>query len=167
VLVRRLIEHQKFKAAAELLHDRETVRSAQWRRPDERITGIAGEPFERELEVDLFGLLQAFEAVLRRARERPGVPVPGAEISIETRTSQLMERLSETEACGFEDLFDGAHSRSDLITTFLALLEMIRLRLIRVFQAGGNGPIRVYLRERPNGAPPTKKAEVDAKKSEV
>jgi len=36
-----------------------------------------------------------------------------------------------------------------------------------VFQAGGNGPIRVYLRERPNGAPPTKKAEVDAKKSEV
>lgn len=155
VLVRRLIEHQKYKAAAELLHDRETVRSAQWRRPDERITGIAGEPFERELEADLFGLLQAFEAVLKRARERPGVPVPRAEISIETRTSQLMERLSETEACGFEDLFDGSRSRSDLITTFLALLEMIRLRLIRVFQAGGNGPIRVYLRERPSGAPDT------------
>ena len=167
VLVRRLIEHQKYKAAAELLHDRETVRSAQWRRPDERITGIAGEPFERELEVDLFGLLQAFEAVLKRSRERPGVPVPGAEISIETRTSQLMARLSETDACGFEDLFDGSHSRGDLITTFLALLEMIRLRLIRVFQADGNGPIRIYLRERPNGATPTENGSVDAKKSEI
>ncbi len=153
VLVRRLIEHQKYKAAAELLHDRETVRSAQWGRPDERITDIAGAPFERELEVDLFGLLQAFEAVLKRARERPGVPVPGEEVSIETRSRQLMERLSETEACGFEDLFDGAYSRGDLIVTFLALLEMIRLRRVRVFQSGAFGPIRVYLRGRPQDTP--------------
>ncbi len=148
VLVRRLIEHQKYKAAAELLHERETVRSAQWGRPDERVTDIAGEPFERELEVDLFGLLQAFEAVIKRARERPGVPVPGEEVSLETRTRQIMERLSETEACGFLDLFDDADGRADLITTFLALLEMIRLRLIRVHQSGAFGAIRVYLSER-------------------
>ncbi|MEE2612851.1 MAG: segregation/condensation protein A [Acidobacteriota bacterium] len=158
VLVRRLIEHQKYKAAAELLHDRETVRSAQWGRPDERITGIAGAPFERELEVDLFGLLQAFEAVLKRARERLGVEVPGEEVSIETRTRQIMERLAETEACGFDDLFDGAHSRGDLITTFLALLEMIRLKLIRVFQSDTLGPIRVYVCGRPQSTPPTKEA---------
>ena len=152
VLVRRLIEHEKYKAAAELLHERETVRSAQWGRPDERVTDIAGEPFERELEVDLFGLLQAFEAVIKRARERPGVPVPGEAVSIETRTRQLMMRLSETEACRFEDLFDEANSRVDLITTFLALLEMLRLRLIRVFQSGSFGPIRVYRRARPQSA---------------
>ena len=166
VLVRRLIEHQKYKAAAELLHDRETVRSAQWGRPDERITDIAGAPFERELEVDLFGLLQAFEAVLKRARERPGVPVPGEEVSIETRTRQLMARLSETEACGFEDLFDGAHGRADLITTFLALLEMIRLRLIRVFQSDTIGPIRVYLRGRPQDTPATKETGGRRQKTE-
>ena len=165
-LVRRLIEHQKYKAAAELLHDRETVRSAQWGRPDERLTDIAGAPFERELEVDLFGLLQAFEAVLKRARERPGVPVPGEQVSIETRTRQLMARLSETEACGFEDLFDGAHSREDLITTLLALLEMIRVRLIRVFQSVALGPIRVYLRGLPQGTPPTKKSEVSRQQAE-
>src|SRR5205809_1417209 len=52
-LVRRLIEHQKFKAAAELLHEREQVRSAQWRRPDERVAAIAaGEGYEQEVEVD-------------------------------------------------------------------------------------------------------------------
>jgi len=158
VLVRRLIEHQKYKAAAELLHERETVRSAQWGRPDERVTDIAGEPFERELEVDLFGLLQAFEAVIKRARERPGVPVPGEEVSIETRMRQLMERLSETEACPFEDLFDEADGRGDLITTFLALLEMIRLNLIRVFQSGAFSPIRVYRRERPQDAARTNEA---------
>ena len=75
--------------------------------------------------------------------------MPGEEVSIETRTRQLLERLSETEACGFEELFDGAFSRGDLVTTFLALLEMIRLQLIRVFQSGALGAIRVYLRGRP------------------
>src|SRR5918996_5051486 len=49
-LVRRLIEHQKFKAAAELLHEREQVRSAQWGRPEERIAPIAGDDYEPELE---------------------------------------------------------------------------------------------------------------------
>ena len=159
-LVRRLIEHQKYKAAAELLHDREMVRSAQWGRPDERITDIAGAPFERELEVDLFGLLKAFEAVLKRARERPGVAVPGEQISIETRMRQLMVRLSETEACAFEDLFDGAHSRGDLIATILALLEMMRLKLIRVLQTVALGPIRVYLRGRPQDGPRTRKSDI-------
>src|SRR5687768_15398737 len=53
-LVRRLLEHQKYKAAAELLHDRETLRSAQWIRPDARIAEAAGDEYEPELEVDLF-----------------------------------------------------------------------------------------------------------------
>ena len=59
LLVRRLLEHQKYRAAAELLHERETLRSAQWTRPDGRIEDISGVPFERELEVDMFSLLQA------------------------------------------------------------------------------------------------------------
>ena len=67
-LVRRLLEHQKFKAAAGLLHEREQVRSAQWQRPDERVAALAGEDYEPELEVDLFSLLTAFQK-RRRARE--------------------------------------------------------------------------------------------------
>ena len=159
-LVRRLIEHQRFKAAAELLHERQTVRSAQWGRADERLADLAGEPFERELEVDLFGLLQAFQSVLKRARARPGVPLPAAEVSIETRTRQLMERLANAGSCGFEDLFAGDAGRVELITTFLAVLEMIRLKLIRVFQSGSRGPIRVYRRETPDDAPrPVERAD--------
>ena len=75
-LVRRLLEHQKFKAAAELLHDKETLRSAQWARPDSRIEEIAGDDYEPEIEVDLFSLLSAFKQVLERARERPPVALP-------------------------------------------------------------------------------------------
>ncbi len=153
-LVRRLIEHQKFKAAAELLHERETMRSAQFIRPDSRVAGAADDEYEPELEVDLFGLLTAFKGVLERANRRPTMVLPPEQISIEDRIEQLLARLSETEACGFEDLFsDGDGSRPFMIVTFLSILEMIRLKLIRVFQSGSFGPIRVYKRARPADAP--------------
>jgi segregation and condensation protein A len=152
-LVRRLLEHQKFKAAAELLHEREIQRSAQWLRPEGRLADVVGEAPEREIEVDLFSLMAAFRQVLDRARQRPRVPLPPEQISIEDRIEQLLARLSETEACGFEDLFGDVQARSGMVVTFLALLEMIRLKLVRVFQQGNFGPIRVYKRERPQGAP--------------
>jgi segregation and condensation protein A len=152
-LVRRLLEHQKFKAAAELLHEKETIRSAQWMRPDSRVEAIAGDEYEPELEVDLFSLLAAFRQVLERARERPPMPLPPEEIPVERRIDQLLEKLSETEACGFLDLFEDVASRGEMIVTFLALLEMIRLKLIRVFQSGQMGPIRIYKRARPQDAP--------------
>jgi segregation and condensation protein A len=152
-LVRRLLEHQKFKAAAELLHERETLRSAQWTRPDGPIARIAGEPPEPEVEVDLFSLISAFRAVVERAKARPKMYLPTEQIPIEERIEQLLSRLSETEACGFEDLFADIQTRAGLVVTFLAILEMIRLKLIRVFQGGNLAPIRVYKRARPADAP--------------
>src|SRR5512147_718670 len=152
-LVRRLLEHQKFKAAAELLHERETLRSAQWTRPDGPIAEIAGEAPEPEIEVDLFSLIAAFRSVVERSKQRPKVYLPSEQIPIEDRIEQLMSMLSETEACGFEDLFADVQSRAGMIVTFLAMLEMIRLKLIRVFQTGAMGPIRVYKRARPADAP--------------
>ncbi len=153
LLVKRLIEHQKYKAAAELLHERETLREAQWIRPDERVAAIAGDEYEPELEVDLFSLLSAFRDVLERAKQRPRLALPPEQISIEDRIVQLLSRLSETEACGFDDLFADLNTKGGMIVTFLAILEMIRLKLIRVFQAGHGGAIRIYKRPRPADAP--------------
>src|SRR5262252_8728601 len=152
-LVRRLLEHQKFKAAAGLLHEREQLRQAQWQRPDQVVAHIAGDEYEPELEVDLFSLLSAFQAVVDRAKLRPKVLLPPEQIPVEVRIDQLLARLSETEAMGFEDLFADVNDRAGLIVTFLALLEMIRLKLVRVFQSGSFGPIRVYKRPRPTDAP--------------
>jgi segregation and condensation protein A len=152
-LVRRLLEHQKFKAAAGLLHEREQLRAAQWLRPDARVAEIAGPDYEPELEVDLFSLLTAFQAVVQRLKQRPKMLLPAEQIPVELRIDQLLARLSETEACGFDELFADIHDRSGLIVTFLALLEMIRLKLVRVFQSGSFGPIRVYKRARPADAP--------------
>jgi segregation and condensation protein A len=154
-LVRRLLEHEKFKAAAELLHERAVLRGAQWIRPHGRIAEIAGDEYayEPDLEVDLFSLLAAFRGVLERAKQRPTLLLPPEEVPVETRIEQLLGMLSETDACGFEDLFAKDDSRGAMIVTFLALLEMIRLKLIRVFQTAAFGPIRVYKRVRPADAP--------------
>lgn len=154
-LVRRLVEHQKFKAAAELLHDKETVRSAQWARPDQRIAALAGEGLDKEpeLDVDLFSLMTAFKAVVDRARQRPAAYLPMEQMPLEQRIEQLMRRLDGVDALGFEELFDDVGHRADLIVTFLAVLEMIRLKVLRVFQSGAGGPIRVYKRDRPAEAP--------------
>jgi segregation and condensation protein A len=97
--------------------------------------------------------MNAFHAVLQRVKLRPKLLLPPEQLPVETRIEQLLARLSETEACGFEDLFADIQDRAGLIVTFLALLEMIRLKLVRVFQSGGFGPIRVYKRSRPADAP--------------
>jgi segregation and condensation protein A len=152
-LVRRLLEHQRYKAAANLLHEREQVRAAQWQRPDGRVAELAGEDGEQELEVDLFSLLTAFQAVVERLKLRPKMLLPPEQLPLEVRIDQLLGRLSETEACGFDELFADVSDRSGLIVTFLALLEMIRLKLVRVFQSSSFGPIRVYKRPRPSDAP--------------
>ena len=152
-LVRCLLERQRYKLAAEMLHEWETVRGAQRIRPDERIVHLAGQDFERELEVDLVSLVSAFRTVLERAKEKPVVKVPVESISVEQRVGELLNKLSETEACGFDELFKDIDSRATLIVTFLALLEMMRLKLVRVFQARPFSEIRVYRRPRPVDAP--------------
>src|SRR5437016_2369775 len=93
-LVRRLLEHQKFKAAAELLHERGELRAAQWPRPDGSVAEIAGDGYEPELEVDLFSLLTAFQAVVERAKLRPRVMLPPEQMPLEVRIEQLLARLS-------------------------------------------------------------------------
>src|SRR5918993_3893790 len=101
-LVRRLLEHQKFKAAAGLLHERAVLRGAQWIRPDARVAQIAGDEYayEPDVEVDLFSLLAAFRGVLERAKQRPAIVLPAEEVPVEVRMEQLLAMMSETEAWG-------------------------------------------------------------------
>src|SRR6187399_821820 len=120
-LVRRLIEHQRFKAAAEMLHEKEIQRSAQWGRPDERVADLVGELPEPEVDVDLFSLMAAFRQVLDRARRRPRVVLPAEQIPIEGRIEQLLVRLSATEGTAFEELFSDVQTRAGMVVTFLAV----------------------------------------------
>ena len=83
---------------------------------------------------------------MARSQDRPMVMLPAEVVPIEPRIDQLLEILSLKDACAFEELFSHSTSRRELITTFLAVLEMIRLKLIRIVQSKTFGPIRVYKR---------------------
>ncbi len=140
-LVRRLLEHQKFKAAAELLHEREQLRSAQWQRPDERVAEIAGDDYEPELEVDLFSLLNAFQAVRRSAQAAAeGAAAARADAGRSPHRAAARAPVGNRGVRLRGAVRAMSSDRGGLIVTFLALLEMIRLKLVRVFQSGSLRP---------------------------
>ncbi len=144
-LVARLLEYQRYKDAAHLLHEKETVRSAMWLRPETALNAILPPQgsVEEELEVDLFELVTAFRAVLDRARLRRDLTFEKETISIEEMIEALERRIPEDGGLLFQDLFSGITTRALLIVTFLALLEMVRLRRLRVYQQKAFGTIHV------------------------
>lgn len=150
-LVARLLEYQRYKEAAHLLHEKETVRSAMWLRPASALTSILPQDGakEDEVEVDLFELVTAFRAVLDRARLRRDLTFEREVISIEEMIDLIESRIPAEGSVLFEDLFSGLATRALLIVTFLALLEMVRLRRLRVYQQKAFGTIHVI--RVPNG----------------
>jgi chromatin segregation and condensation protein Rec8/ScpA/Scc1 (kleisin family) len=117
--MRRLLEHQKFKAAAELLHERETLRSAQWTRPDGPIAEMVGRGAragDRDRPVQPDHRVQERRSNDRRRARRS--TCRGSRSRSRKRIEQLLSRLSETEACGFEELFDDIQTRAGLVVTF-------------------------------------------------
>jgi segregation and condensation protein A len=151
-LVARLLEYQRFKEAAEGLEERQREGRDVF-----RAEGAGLEPApegEREIEVSLLELVTAFRAVLRRAQTAaPGVHEVEAEsVTVRERMLAVMERVAGLESLEFERVFELEGtlrpSRAVLVTTFLALLELVRLAAIRVYQgvdAEGvpSGPIRL------------------------
>src|SRR2546421_296864 len=110
----------------------------------------------QELDLDVAGEFLVMAATLIHIKSKLLLPRPETAAGVEGEEEDprdTLVRLSETQACGFEELFADADDRGALVVTFLALLEMIRLKLVRVFQSSSFGPIRVYKRARPADAP--------------
>ena len=94
-------------------------------------------------DVGLFKLLDAFQAILDRAQGNLGFEVTSERISIQERMTQITDFLRERRSCSFEDLFVGAITRYEVVVTFLALLEMTKMRVTRIYQSDVESPIHV------------------------
>jgi segregation and condensation protein A len=141
-LVRRLLEYQKYKHAAEQLGSGDVLGRDVFRR------GISAPEAEGPAPIaglSLFKLLDAFQAVLSRATATVDHQIDFERFSITDRINELSAILAKAKRISFMDLFEGQDSRAELIVTFLALLEMTRLRLTRLFQAGPLEPIEIEL----------------------
>lgn len=141
-LVRRLLEYQKYKHAAEELSGSPVLGRDVFLRgvPAPNVEGAA--PLAG---LSLFKLLDAFQSVLSRAKTTIEHQIDFERFSITDRINELSDLLKSRGKVLFEELFDGARGRADLIVTFLAILEMTRLRLTRVEQEGPLLPIYVEL----------------------
>ncbi len=147
-LVRRLLEYQKYKAAASDLGERGTLGRDVFGRGTAEPTPDGPAPFA---PTGVFSLLDAFEKILKKSNIKIDHEVMFDRISITDRIGELVEKLAVRNAMSFEDLVldggDGSRTltRFDIIITFLAILEMARLRMIRVFQTDPLAPIHVEL----------------------
>jgi segregation and condensation protein A len=152
-LVQRLLEFQRYKEAAGILHQKGQIRAASFTRPGAVLPALddAGEEI---LEAGLFDLIAAFRELLERRRTLLAHEVPSAGKTIEERIEELLALIREGESLEFLELFATQETKAEMILTFLALLELIRLRRVKVYQRGMFGAIRVFRPVGPDATAP-------------
>jgi len=137
-LAARLMEYQKFKEAADILREREAIQSTIYG----RLPIIPGDE-DYTIEATLFDLLDAFQRVVVQAEEEVREIIQ-EDIRIEDRIREVLSLLENRRFINFETIFSGQTTKRLLIVTFLALLELIRLRMVFARQARPFGAIRIY-----------------------
>ena len=142
-LVRRLLEFQRYKEAAGLLHQKREIRAATWIRPDTALPTF-DDAGEEMIEAGLYDLIGAFKELLERRKTLLAHEVEHEGKSVEERMEELLDMLREGQSLEFLELFASEETKAGMILTFLALLELIRLKRIKVYQRGLFGPIRVF-----------------------
>lgn len=138
-LVYQLLEHQKFKNAAEMLYTREEVENAVWNNPPEDALEDANEI----VAVSLFDLLQAFHEVVQRFEEQEVLELDHEEFTVEQKITDIRNRLLMHDHVLFSALFGEIRSKLHLIVTFLALLELVRMSEVWLYQKKAFEEIRI------------------------
>ncbi len=143
-LIRRLLEYQKYKQAGEQLAARGVAGRDVFLRgaPLEEATSTGLPPLA---EVPIYSLVEAFQRVLDRSKVKLSHDIVADRISLSDRIGQLADLLRARRRMAFEDLFGDLATKFDLVITFLALLEMAKLRMTRLFQSEPLGPLYVEL----------------------
>ena len=142
-LVNQLLEHERFKSAAEMLHQKRVVEEAVWSNPqieqfraeDDGTPGLA---------VTLHDLVKTFQGVLERAKNRPVYEIENEDVSVPDMiryVRTIFENESRHGTLSVRELFERQRSRRAMICLFLALLELVKLQAVGLTQADAFGEI--------------------------
>jgi segregation and condensation protein A len=143
-LVRRLLEYKTFKEAARQLDTQERMWREIYSRPVVARETSAESSDDAMLDnIGLFDLVDALQTILDRNPGKKLLEIIPDNLTVRDRMNAILEALEGQESIGFEALFETSCHRLVIIVTFLALLELIRLRTVRVYQAESFGPILV------------------------
>jgi segregation and condensation protein A len=132
-LVHRLVEHEKFKSAAQLLHQRQQIEEHVWSKPD--LTLYEGEESEGELIVSLVDLVKVFQQVLERRKEVVKIELHHEQFTVAQMMDLLRQQLiAVEEGIDLIAFFESCPSRHAMIVSLLAVLELVRLQAIILVQ---------------------------------
>jgi segregation and condensation protein A len=146
-LVQRLLEHEQFKNAAQMLQAKRMLEDATWTQPG--IDEFVEAEDEPGLTVSVFDLISVFRDVLERAKKRPPLEIRREEVTVAEMIEHVKQVLvANPRPVRLDDLIAGYVSRQALIALFLALLEMVRLRAILLRQRELFAPITVHPNKR-------------------
>jgi segregation and condensation protein A len=150
-LVERLLEHERFKAAAQMLMQKQQIEEATWSNPGMRSflreeTGgdEAGDGAEQEIAADTVDLVRVFQQVLERLRERPVLDVDEESVTVAQMIDYVKRRLMmEERPVSLRRMLHTTHSERALICMFLAMLELVRLQAVLLHQPRELGDILI------------------------
>jgi segregation and condensation protein A len=133
-LVNRLLEHEKFKSAAQMLLQKQQIEDAIWSNPALKdFKDVEGT--EPELAADVIDLVKTFQQILDRARSRPILQVDEETVTVGQMIDYLRRRLSlEEKPIRLKQMLRNIESRQALVCMFLAMLELVRLQAIQLRQ---------------------------------
>ena len=142
-LVNRLLEHEKFKSAAQMLLQKQQIEDAVLTNPALK-EFVDAEGTEPEIAADVMDLVKTFQQILERLRTRPIINVDEETVTVGQMINYLRQRLAlETRPIRLKQLLMRVESRQALVCMFLALLELVRLQAIQVRQERLFGEIAV------------------------
>jgi segregation and condensation protein A len=142
-LVERLLEHERFKAAAQMLAQKQQVEDATWTNPGLR--EFRGDPgTEREIAADTVDLVRVFQDILERMRSRPVLNVDEESVTVGSMIDYVKRRLlMEDKPVSLRRLLHNTHTERALICMFLAMLELVRLQAVLLHQPELMGDILI------------------------
>lgn len=140
-LVDRLLEHERFKNAAEMLQQKRVVEEAIWSNP--QIENFLNSGDEPALSVTVFDLVQTFQSVLERLKQRPLLEINPEDVSVPDMIRFLKDELgrSRRQSISAAQLFELQPSRRAMICLFLAILELVRRETVQLVQGEAFGSI--------------------------
>ncbi|WP_035958771.1 segregation and condensation protein A [Bryobacter aggregatus] len=134
-LVDRLLEHERFKGAAQMLEQKRQIEEAIWTNP--QVDRLLGEDQDPGLAVTLFDLVKTLEAVLDRAKNRPIYEITGEEVTVPEMIQQLrnvFDQVATGDHFSAREMFERQKSRRAMICLFLAILEMVKRQALNLVQ---------------------------------
>ena len=142
-LVERLLEHERFKAAAQMLMQKQQIEEATWTNPGIReFKDDAGA--EREIAADTVDLVRVFQEILDRVRKRPVLDVDEESVTVAQMIDYVKRRLvMEDKPVSLRRLLHNTHTERALICMFLAMLELVRLQAVLLHQPVLRGDILI------------------------